>query len=254
MKRFLPIIIKVGFSVFLIGIAILSAVLVGKYVSAPIEAKNEQDDSPETVIVVQEVPVVETEIVYCYETVLVEVEVVEYINVVPEDYYLVIQREFEQSQEEREWDEFLRKTYPEAYTVWQYLTIDLGLNNYVAAGIMGNLMNECGGNSLKLQPKVYGYKNGYYGICQWALVYAPEVAGKSLDYQLNYLGKTIQEAFDKYGYLYKKGFKYSDFCELTSCKDAADAFRVVYERPGDSTKELRKNLACYAYSVFVRKF
>ena len=117
MKRFLPIIIKVGFSVFIIGIVILSAVLAGKYASTPIEAKNEQDDSPETVIVVQEVPVVETEIVYCYETVLVEVEVVEYINVVPEDYDLVIQREFEQSQEEKEWDEFLKKTYRQDFHI-----------------------------------------------------------------------------------------------------------------------------------------
>ena len=39
--------------------------------------------------------------------------------------------------------------YPEAYKIWHYLK-KLGYNDYVCAGIMGNIMAECGGQTLNI--------------------------------------------------------------------------------------------------------
>lgn len=126
------------------------------------------------------------------ETVVVEVEIEVPVEVVPEDYYYL--KELCSEIDSREIDKteyFLHifEKYPEASAVWRYLTVDLGLNNYVAAGIMGNMMNECGGNSLKLQPLITSnhsmvYKGEtyhFYGLCQWYLGYNPQLAGASLD-------------------------------------------------------------------------
>ena len=41
--------------------------------------------------------------------------------------------------------------YPVATYVWQFLD-DAGYNDYVIAGIIGNMMVECGGHTLALQP------------------------------------------------------------------------------------------------------
>ena len=194
-------------------------------------------------------------IVYIYETVTVYETLWQTIVIYPDDYDALQEKAnlWDEVYEDRvSYDMYLNEKFPEAFIVWNYLTGEMGLNNYVAAGIMGNLMNECGGNGLHLQPTIYGYKSQYYGICQWALIYTPEINGKPLEAQLNYLASNIEYIFDTYGYLYKKGFKYADFCALTSCKEAAVAFMEIYERPGPTTKLTRQNNACYAYSVFVR--
>lgn len=58
--------------------------------------------------------------------------------------------------------------YPVATTIWIYLTETLGYNDYVAAGVVGNMMTEVGGQTLNIQPGLYGHgtNKGYYGICQ----------------------------------------------------------------------------------------
>ena len=38
-----------------------------------------------------------------------------------------------------------KEKYPEARKIWNYLTKNMKLNNYVAAGIIGNIMAEVGG-------------------------------------------------------------------------------------------------------------
>lgn len=205
-----------------------------------------QASTPETIIVYETVyePIYETIIFY------------------PEDYEALREKAdlLDAIYEDRvDYERYLYEKFPEAFTVWSYLTGEMGLNNYVAAGIIGNMMNECGGNSLKLQPLITsshsmtykGVSYHFYGICQWFIGYNPQMAGASLEKQLEYLNSNIESIFDNYGYLYKKGFKYADFCALTDCKEAATAFMVVYERPGPSTKTTRQNNACYAYSVFV---
>ena len=131
-----------------------------------------------------------------------------------------------------------KEKYPEARKVWNYLK-KLGYSDYVAAGIMGNLMTETGGNTLNIKPKAYSSNKKYYGICQWSKKYYPKVYGKNLDYQLSFLKNTIKNEFNTYGYKYAKGFNYKSFLKLKDPKKAALAFAKVYERCGSGSYSKR---------------
>lgn len=141
------------------------------------------------------------------------------------------------------------KEYPTASIIWLHLQ-SKGYSDVVCAGIMGNIMAEVGGHTLNLEPFTNIHKN-YYGICQWSLKYYPDVAGAALDEQLIYLDDTIVDRFNVYGYKYKKGFTYEDFCNLTDETDAAVAFADCYEVCGSGSYEKRKNNAVIAYEYFV---
>ena len=138
------------------------------------------------------------------------------------------------------------KQYPYAAKIWYYLK-SKGYNDYVCAGIMGNIMVEVGGGTLKLKPNAYG--KGYYGICQWGKHY-PKVWGKSLDYQCDFLEDTIRYEFKVFGKLYKKGFNYEKFTNLTDERAAALAFAKCYERCSSKGYAKRQNCAEIAYDYF----
>lgn len=54
-----------------------------------------------------------------------------------------------------------------AERVWDYLR-SLGYSEAATAGILGNMMAECGGQTLDLDPFIIGYTPGFsYGLCQW---------------------------------------------------------------------------------------
>ena len=138
--------------------------------------------------------------------------------------------------------------YEAAITVWNYLK-SLGYNNYICAGIMGNIMSECGGHTLYLE--WWLNDNGYYGICQWSKAYCPEVFGRDLETQLNYLAKTIAGEFNNFGYKYYSGFNYNKFLQLTSIEEAAEAFAACYERCATWTYSSRVSNGYKAYQYFV---
>lgn len=138
--------------------------------------------------------------------------------------------------------------YPTAVTIWRYMK-DLGWNDYVCAGIMGNIMNEVGGNTLSLRYWLYG--SNYYGICQWGKNYKDKIWGADLDTQCDFLRGTIKYELDTFGYAYSKDFDYSSFLALTSAKDAAEAFARCYERCSSKSYETRKENAVKAYQYFV---
>ena len=144
-----------------------------------------------------------------------------------------------------------KEKYPEARKIWNYLK-KMGLNNYVAAGIMGNIMAEVGGQTLNIRPNLYGAGEAYYGICQWSRQYFPAVQGKNLDYQLSFLKKTIQQEFKTFGYKYSKGFTYKKFTKLKNEKQAALAFAKVYERCSSRYYAVRQVNATKAYNYFVK--
>ena len=139
--------------------------------------------------------------------------------------------------------------YKHATRVWDYLK-NKGYSDAVCAGIMGNFMTETGGHTLNIDPYDYSSNGRYYGIAQWSSKYYPEVHGKDLDYQLNFLSKTIKKEFNTYGYLYKKGFDYNDFLNLDSPRDAALAFAKVYERCGSGSYSKRQRGAEKSLSYF----
>ncbi|MBE6148275.1 MAG: hypothetical protein E7167_02000 [Firmicutes bacterium] len=152
-------------------------------------------------------------------------------------------------QEEKYWNK-KRNQYPVATEIWLYLK-DEGYNDYVCAGILGNLMAEVGGQTLNINP-LRNSGNGYYGMCQWSKKYYPKVVGEDLNGQLEFLNSNIKTIINKYGKNYKSDFNYSKFKKLKNEKEAAKAFAACYERCASYTYSQRMKNATVAYEYFVR--
>lgn len=147
-----------------------------------------------------------------------------------------------------------------AEQIWNFFINDMGYSEYVAAGILGNIMRECGGDTLSgLDPSAQNsYGNGHYGIIQWDMVYCSEVVGQDLAGQLEFFSKWIQtNEFDNYARNYKSGFSYQEFLTMTDPEQIAIAFGAVMERFGtpystggmSSEYEKRGNNAKNAYAT-----
>ena len=139
-----------------------------------------------------------------------------------------------------------------ANQVWTYLK-SYGYSDSVAAGIIGNMMRECGGDTLNLDWDVVGHFNGdeFYGLCQWCLRYTPSnFKGATIKEQCEYLRKTIESEFAAYGGNYN-GITYQQFLKADT-RTAAIAFERVYERCGDYAFEdaRRADNAEKAYKKF----
>lgn len=137
--------------------------------------------------------------------------------------------------------------FPSATQVWLYMK-ELGWNDYVCAGIMGNLMAEVGGQTLNLQYTLCG-KN-YYGMCQWSRGYS-KIWGAGLTEQCDFLRDTIQYEIDTFGKLYAKGFNFNSFLNMSNEKEAALAFAKSYERCNSKYHAIRQKNATKAYDYFV---
>lgn len=165
-------------------------------------------------------------------------------------YNKLIQEQEEQRKaaEEARWAQKMNE-HPTSTTVWRYLTETLGYNEYVAAGILGNMIRECGGATLDLQWWVIGGKS-YYGICQWYRGYS-NVWGKDLNGQLDYLASTIKYQIDTFGYAYRKGFNYDQFLQIKDVSQAALAFSKTYERGASYTHSYGQKYAMMAWNYFM---
>jgi hypothetical protein len=139
-----------------------------------------------------------------------------------------------------------KSEYPAAATVWYYFK-NLGYNDYVCAGILGNIMAEVGGHTLNIQYTMVD--GGYYGMCQWDSAY-PSVWYTGLEAQCAFLQNTIRYEFDTYGYAYYSGFNYNKFLSLTNEKDAALSFAKCYERCASGSYSARQRNATVAYNYF----
>ena len=159
---------------------------------------------------------------------------------------LIYQAEINATKLAKAWDE-----YPIATEVWLYLTNTMGYSDYVAAGIIGNMMAECGGLTLNLDWTATNRYSNCYGLCQWHPKYHQEVQGANLQQQLEYMSYSFPAILDQYAFEYQKGFTYKDFLNLTSASEAAEAFCIIYERPG-VYDPYRGELADQAYSYFVK--
>lgn len=112
------------------------------------------------------------------------------------------------------------KEYPTAAQVWRWATEEMGFSNYVAAGIVGNMMAEVGGHTLALRPNTR--VGNYYGLCMWYLKYSPRVNGRNTAGQLDFLAQTM-----------KSNMGTSNYKALLRSKSAAEAsiiFAKYYER------------------------
>lgn len=137
--------------------------------------------------------------------------------------------------------------FPTATKIWRYMKAQ-GWNDYVCAGIMGNIMAEVGGQTLDIR---YTLSSGsYYGMCQWSRSYS-NVWGAGLDTQCDFLRDTIKYEFDTYGFKYQKGFNFNSFLNMTNAEQAALAFAKSYERCASFSYGTRQKNAVKAYNYFV---
>ena len=135
------------------------------------------------------------------------------------------------------------KKYPVAVKIWDYLKTEMNLSDVAAAGIMGNIMVEAGGQSLKINQ--YDHTGPYYGICQWYKGYFKKVQNKDLDFQLDFLKSTIKSEFKSSPVSYKK------FLNSTSVREASSLFARGYEKC--ARPRGRQNTAIKAYKYFVEE-
>lgn len=185
------------------------------------------------------------------ERYLVEEELIDVRGLISEYQEQVNAIEAEEARIEAMWSEKSGE-YPVATQVWRYMKEELGWNDYVCAGVMGNMMAEVGGQTLNLQPYLYGHSGAnYYGLCQWSSRYYPSIQGADVDAQLDFLASTVKKELDTYGYLFRNGLNYEAFCDLTDAEDAAMAFAKAYERCGSGSYGVRQTNALKAYNYFV---
>ena len=143
------------------------------------------------------------------------------------------------------------REYPVATETWIHLTEVMGYSDYVAAGIMGNMMVECGGYTLNLEWDIVNPSSGCYGICQWHPKYHAEVQGANLKSQLSYATISFPQILSRYASSYKANFSYQEFLQMTDVRAIAKAFCLIYERPGGYNTQ-RGECAVKAYNYFVK--
>ena len=131
--------------------------------------------------------------------------------------------------------------------VWNFLVKDMGYSEIIAAAILGNAMEESGGETLNLDPTVVN-SIGCYGIFQWNPQYHPDVIGKDLAGQLEYF-KTWIKGFDQMSYRYKANFSYEDFIKMTDIDQATIAWGTVMEVFEDSSYAQSGSTAPYEQRI-----
>lgn len=133
-------------------------------------------------------------------------------------------------------------SYPEATYVWNYLK-GLGLNDYVCAGIIGNIMAEIGGQTLDFSGWTKYNTSTYYGICQWAGSRRARLLndyGTSLEAQCKFLGVELFEVIPQD----------SAFYTMQNEKDTALYFAKKYERCSSKYYTIRQTNATKALNYF----
>lgn len=144
--------------------------------------------------------------------------------------------------------------YPEAQIVWDAL-IDYGLSPEVAAGIMGNIMAEVGGQTLDFSEWKYWSRGTHYGICQWGGGRKANLLnnfGPDLEDQVEFLLYELKYEINIYGYKYKNSFGYDEFVAMTDVEQAALAFAKSYERCSSKYYNIRMTNAKKAYNYFMQ--
>lgn len=132
--------------------------------------------------------------------------------------------------------------YNQAQQVWNYLR-DLGLNEYVCAGILGNIMAEVGGQTLDISRWPQYSQGTYYGICQWAGSRKNRLLndfGTTLEGQIRFLSVELFEVIPKD----------NSFYNMQDEKEAALYFAKYYERCSLKYYTIRQNNATKALEYF----
>lgn len=155
-------------------------------------------------------------------------------------------------QEEENW-RVRAEEYPVATQAWLYMKNELGFSDIVCAGIMGNMMAECGGCWTSDLDWDVSSSSGF-GMIQWLggrkqQLFSIYGSNPSVENQLDFVK---DELYGTNGVT--KQVTDSQLDEIINAEtpeDCAYAFACYYERCGEGHRWVRRDYARRAYEYFV---
>lgn len=157
-----------------------------------------------------------------------------------------------------EWEEIHKwevraSEYPVATQVWLYMKEEFGWSDTVCAGIMGNMMAECGGCWTSDLDWDVSSSSGY-GMIQWLGGRKQQLfniygSSPSIEDQLNFMK---DELYGTNGVTKQVADSQLDqIMNADSPEDCAYAFACYFERCGEGNRWVRRDYARRAYDYFV---
>lgn len=156
--------------------------------------------------------------------------------------------------EEDKWAE-REAEYPEATFIWLYMRNEFQWSPEVCAGIMGNMMSECGGQTLKGLSNWDADGNSGYGLIQWIggrrkAIEAKYGSHPSIEEQLIFMKDEMFGTNGVTNQLYIAGWLEAIMNSKTP-EQAAARFACYFERPASTYYGVRQRNARVAYNYFV---
>lgn len=155
-------------------------------------------------------------------------------------------------QEEENW-RVRAEEYPVATQAWLYMKNELGFSDVVCAGIMGNMMAECGGCwTSDLDWDVHSSSG--FGMIQWLggrkqQLFSIYGSNPSVENQLDFVK---DELYGTNGVTKQVTDSQLDkIINAETPEDCAYAFACYYERCGEGHRWVRRDYARRAYEYFV---
>lgn len=162
------------------------------------------------------------------------------------------QEQFEIWEEKRKW-EVRASEYPVATQVWLYMKNELGYSDIVCAGIMGNMMAECGGCWTSDLDWDVSSSSGF-GMIQWLggrkkQLFSIYGDTPSIEDQLNFMH---DELYGTNGVTWQVTQSQLDkIMNAETPEECAYAFACYFERCGKGHRAPRRGYARRAYEYFV---
>ena len=162
------------------------------------------------------------------------------------------QEQFEIWEEKHKW-EVRASEYPVATQVWLYMKNELGYNDIVCAGIMGNMMAECGGCWTSDLDWDVSSSSGF-GMIQWlggrkSQLFSIYGNTPSIEDQLNFMH---DELYGTDGVTWQVTQSQLDkIMGAETPEECAYAFACYFERCGEGHRAPRRGYARRAYEYFV---
>ena len=165
------------------------------------------------------------------------------------EYY---QEQFKIWEEKHKW-EVRASEYPVATQVWLYMKNELGYSDIVCAGIMGNMMAECGGCWTSDLDWDASSSSGF-GMIQWLgsrkkQLFSIYGENPSVEDQLNFMH---DELYGTDGVTWQvQQWQLDKIMNAETPEECAYAFACYFERCGEGHRAPRRGYARRAYEYFV---
>lgn len=141
--------------------------------------------------------------------------------------------------------------YPTATIIWIYMTEELGWSDVVVAGIIGNMMAECGGHTLNLDWDINDSSG--YGLIQWLGSRRKDIKEKygELPTIIEQIEFIKDELYGTNGVERQvTDSQLNAIINAETPEDCAFAFASYYERCSENHRAFRRGLARTAYNYF----